>query len=144
MTVARIQYLLARSQHKGQKEYRFFLSGNDIGSNVRLRYAPDGFKDSSYTINRNMKYHGLFRTVSVETLIFVKDGRDLLQTAYEASGILANVTLTVMRLDMTTLTYYEYYKGVVDFSTYTITETGVEVQMIDTTFAEKIKNRANI
>lgn len=144
MSLTRIQELLAVSQHKGQKEYYFFLSGNNIGANQKLRYAPDGFIDSSYSITRNERWHGLFRTVSIETLIFVKDGRDLLQTEYEASGINAGVTLTVMRLDKSTMTYYEYYKGVVDFSTYRITETGVEVQIIDKTFAEKIKTRANI
>lgn len=134
--------LMAISDSAGQKKYIFFLECANIEPTpVQLRYAPDGWDSSKFSIVRNKKWHGLFRKVAVDELTFVKDGRDFLQDAYNTAGITAEIVFTVKKLNTTTYTYDNYYIGKPDLSTYKITETGVEIQIIDQSFTEKIKNR---
>lgn len=134
--------LMAISESATKKRWQFWLSNASKGV-MLLRYAPDGWEKSRFSIIRNEKYKGLFRKVSVNELTFVKDARDYLRDVYEGQGINAVCTFYVYRWNDTTQAYAEYFAGKVDFSTYKISETGVTVEAIDTSLHEKIKNREN-
>ena len=123
------------------KEYRFTLSEASEGVLV-LYHAPDGWMDSETTYSRHKTYGSVLRNVSTNELTFYKEGRDFIKNVYENTGIDANITLTVEKLDKSTNTYASYPSASkVDLSTYMVNEIGVSVQMIDTSFKEKLINR---
>lgn len=134
--------LMAISESKGQKRFRFQLREASQGI-LNMRYAPDGWKDGKFVIERNLIYMGLTRKVSVNELTFVKDARDFIRDCYEATGINAKIRFTVTRLNDSTQTYSIYFDGMIDLSTYNILETGVKVSVIDNSMTEKLKNREN-
>ena len=134
---------MAISESKGTKRFRFYLQ-NATGGLLLLRYAPGGWESAKFEIKRNEKYLGLFRSISFNELSFRKDSRDYIRDVYESQGINAVITFTVRRLDDTTGSYLDYFVGKIDLSTYKIDETGVQVQVIDTSFHEKVKNRESV
>jgi len=126
----------------GQKEFRFTLSEPSEGTLV-LHHIPDNWLKSETTYARHEKYHSVLRNVSSSELTFYKEGRNFLKNVYENSGIDANATMLVERLDKTTYDYETYPSaGKFDFSTYQVDETAVNIQMVDTEFKEKIINRS--
>lgn len=135
--------LMALSESKGTKRFRFYLQNSSKGI-LQLRYAPDGWKDSKFELKRNPIYNGLFRSISFNQLTFVKDGRDYIRDVYESHGINAVIFFTVRRFNDTTQIYDTYFAGKLDLSTYKIDETGATCQIIDTQLAEKIKNRESV
>ncbi len=136
----RQEELMAISESTGPKRFRFYLQNSSKGL-LLLRYAPAGWESAKFRIERNAKYYGLFRSMSVNELTFVKDARDYLRDVYEGQGINAEVEFRVQRLSNTTQAYVSYFTGKIDLSTYRIEETGVKVGVIDNSLTEKIKNR---
>jgi hypothetical protein len=134
---------MAISDSKGQKRFRFTLQNATQGL-LSLRFTPGGWDTAKFEIKRNEKYMGLFRSISFNELTWRKDGRDFIRDVYESQGINALIVYTVTRLDDSTGTYLEYVTGKLDLSTYKISETGVTCQVIDTSFAEKVKNREGV
>lgn len=130
-----------RSRSLGQKKFRFYLQNASAGL-IEMKYAPDGWDSSKFELKRNEKYLGLFRTISFNDLKFAKDARDYIRDVYEGQGINAEITFTVNRLGNDGI-YSNYYTGRLDLSTYKINETGVTVEITDTSLTEKIKNREN-
>lgn len=137
--------LMALSQNAGAKEFIFYLDSSAWGQ-VLLRYAPDRWSESGFKLVRNLKYKGLFRGVSVEELTFVKDGKQYIQNVFETEGVVGDIIFTVYRYDYTTWKYSTtpYFQGKIDLTTYKANNTGVTVQIIDTSFVEKIKSRENV
>jgi hypothetical protein len=135
--------LMAISEAKTQKKFRFYLQNASQGL-LLLRYEPGGWGDSKFELKRNDRYMGLFRSISFNDLKWVKDARDYIRDVYESQGINAIIMFTVERLDDTTGAYVNYFTGKLDLSTYKIEETAVSCQVIDTSFAEKVKNRENL
>ena len=134
--------LMAISESKGQKPYRFYLQNASAGLK-ELRFAPDGWDSAKFEIKRNERYQGLFRTISFNDLKFRKDARDYIRDVYEGQGINAVINFYVDRLG-NDWAYTRYFTGKLDLSTYKIDETGVACQVVDTSFSEKIKNRESI
>jgi hypothetical protein len=141
--VTRQQELMAISDSKTEKRFRFYLQNASKGL-LLLRFAPEGWKDSKFELKRNEKYMGLFRSISFNDLKWHKDSRDYIRDVYEGQGINAIIKFIVERLDDTTGSYLPYFTGKLDLSTYKIEETGVGCQVIDTSFAEKVKNRESV
>ena len=126
----------------GLKPFRFTLSEPSEGTLV-LYHSPDGWADAETTYSRHKTYHSVLRNASTNELIFYKEGRDFLKNCYENSGIDCNATMTVEKLNKTTNDYDSYpAAGKFDFSTYQVDEVSVKIQMIDTSFKEKVINRA--
>jgi len=134
--------LMAISNRKGVERWRFYLQNASQGL-LWLDEAPDGWKSGKFELKRDARYMGLFRSLSFNDLTFLKAARDFLQSVYEGQGINAKVTFGVQRMDDSTGDFIEYFTGKVDYTTYKVDETGVKVQIIDTSFAEKVKNREN-
>lgn len=133
--------LMAISDAKTSKRFRFYLQNASQGL-LLLRYAPDGWKSSKFELKRSEMYWGLTRVISFNELVFRKDARDFIRDVYESQGINALITFTVQRLSDAG-SYADYFTGKLDLSTYKISETGVTCQVIDTSFAEKVRNREN-
>lgn len=135
--------LINRTYNKGQKTYRFTLEEASQAS-LTLYHAPDGFiDDNAFSYNRNARYFSVLRKASENELYFVKEGRQFLVNVYENVGIDANITLTVEKLNDTTQEYESFpFANKVDLATYDVDEIGVYVQMMDSSFKEKIINRS--
>lgn len=125
----------------GQKPYKFVLSEASEGS-VTLYYSPNGWMDAETTYTRDKKYGSVLRNASTNELEFFKEGKKFLKNCYENSGIDCDAWMSVSKLDKTTNTYVSYpAAGKFDFSTYQVDEVSVKIQMIDTSFKEKVINR---
>lgn len=139
----RQQELMAKSGDAGQTDFIFYLKHGENDAQL-LRYAPDGWNNAGLQLVRNKKYKGVFRKITINQLTFIKDGKDFLQTVYEYFGISAQVILIVQKLDKATFVYSDYFIGSIDFSTYRITDTGIDVQVLDNSLSEKVLNRSTI
>lgn len=127
--------------NRSNKDYRFTLSEPTEGVKV-LTHAPDGWADAETTYIRHSTYKSVLRNTSTNELTFYKEGKEFIQNVYERSGIDANITFTVEKLNKSTWSYEDYpAANKIDLSTYMVDEIGVTVQLIDTKFKEKIINR---
>ena len=133
--------ILNKTYNRGQKPFRFTLSEASEGVLV-LHHSPDGWMDAETTYSRHKVYRSVLRNTSTNELTFYKEGRDFIRNVYENSGIDANITLTVEKLNKTTWAYESYPSAnKIDLATYIINEIGVSVQLMDTQFKEKLINR---
>jgi len=129
--------LIALNRATTYKQYSFSLNG------TALKFAPDGWSDDEYTMQRDMKLFGVFRKFAASELKFVKDGRDILETIYESDGVNAVCNFTVNELLSTGATRNRFV-GYIDFSTYKITEISVDVAVIDGSFTDLILSRSKV
>lgn len=135
------QELINRQYNNAQKTFRFTISEPSQGTKV-LYTMPDGWQDNETTYTRSDVYGSVLRNLSTNELTFYKEGRDFIQSVYENSGIDANITFAVEKLDKTDYTYKSYPSAnKIDLSTYEIDEIGVRVGLVDTEFKEKLINR---
>jgi len=110
------------------------------GGNYQLKFAPDGWEDDEYQVNRDMQLFGMFSKFTVGELKFVKDGRDYISALYEANGVNANCTITVYETPPSGIERVRFI-GKIDFKTYKITELSVDVQVKDSTFTDLVLDR---
>jgi len=129
------------SRDAGNKLYRFVLSEASQGE-LQLYHAPDGWNDYEIEYNRHKLYNSVLRKGSSLDLTFVKEGRDFLQAVYENTGIDADITITISKLEVSTNTYQDFPSpSKVSLAQYKIDETGVTVKLVDDDFKEKVFNR---
>jgi len=134
---------ISKVYNKSDKPFKFVLSEPSEGT-ITLHHAPDGWQDAETTYSRHKTYGSVLRSSSTNELTFYKEGRDFLKNCYENTGIDCNATMTVYKLNTSTWVYDTYPSaGKFDFSTYQINEIGVKIQMMDTSFKEKVLNRAS-
>jgi len=119
------------------KQFRFTLSYG--GTDTVLDYAPDGFANGQTKIVRNKIYRGLFRTLAVNELTFIADGRSILETLYDTDGVDAECYLNVERFINNEYVFYASLK--LDFATYKKDSVSVKIQAVDASILEKVKNR---
>lgn len=124
------------------KRYRFTLYNKAFGTLV-LRHAPDGWAEDEFSMSRSMKYFGVFRKFSQSELKFIKEGRDYLQSCYEAFGVNADVIITVDYYS-TQNVYSTRFEGTIDFSTWKVNELSAAVQIKDGGFQDLIFNRESV
>jgi len=127
--------LISKNNPLTPKKYSFLLDS------YALKFAPDGWEDDEYTLQRDMKLFGVFRKFANSEMKFVKDGRDYLRDVYEAGGVNSTCLFTVTEL-LTTGVIRNRFVGHIDFSTYKITELSVDVQVIDGSFTDLILTRS--
>lgn len=133
----------ALSNDQGLKPFEFTLFEPSEGT-LLLKTSPDGWANAETTYNRDKVWGSVLRNTSTKELTFYKKGRDFLKNVYENSGIDANATMTVKKLNVATQVYDSYpAAGKFDFSTYIVNEISVKIQMMDTSFKEKVLNRAS-
>lgn len=120
------------------KELKFIL--NYLSIDTELTYAPDGWEKESINIKRSMDYYGLFHSFSIP-LLFVKDGAEILRTAYYTSGLKAVVLCKIYKRNVMTNIFELTYTGKIDFSTFIDSKDTVEVTIIDSGIYTDIKNK---
>jgi len=120
------------------KELKFIL--NYLSVDTELTRAPDGWDKESINIKRSMDYYGLFHSFSIP-LLFVKDGADILRTAYYTSGLKAIVTAKIYKRNVMTNLFELAYTGKIDFSTFIDTKDTVECTLIDSGIYTDLKNK---
>lgn len=90
-----------------------------------------------------MKWHGIFFDYAPK-LRFVKDGRSFVQFYYEKYGIETEIILRIEKLDSLTGQFLIDYVGKLNLTTYKVTTTTCDVNVENTGFLQKLKNRQDI
>lgn len=122
------------------KQFRYTLTYQ--GNDVELYYAPRGWDDETLgNYSRSKEYFGLIRSFSLP-LRFVKDGAEILRTAFINDGIQAGVRIKIERR-RNLWDYETIYIGDLDFSTYEYDGLEVSVQLMDSGISSDIKAREN-
>lgn len=113
-----------------------------------LEHTPDGWLDISIDNVRNNKYFALDRSFTVP-LDFVRDGAYILKDAYYKQGIEAKVWLVISKqklfYDGAEYGYYYdgYYRGEIDFSTFTDTGSKVTCNIMEGGAVKYVKANEN-
>lgn len=141
--MGRQQDLITLNDSLDSRDFKFYLSNPAYGT-LLLKHAPDGYAEDEFSFIRDMKTFGVFNKFAENELKFVKEGRDYVQQCYEAFGTNADVALTVWKLNYDTLVYKLRFQGTLDFSTYKISEISADVQVVDSSFAEKVLKREGV
>jgi hypothetical protein len=122
--------------------FRFYLSHFSTGS-YEIKYGPDMSDELSLVFARNLNYHGIQRTVGVNVK-FVKDGYDYLQAVYEAYGIAADITFTILELNKQINDYQLFFEGKINLESYNIDKIIVTVGIEETGILQKFTNNDDI
>ncbi len=132
-------------------KYRFVLSfvlHSEIG-NLELKHAPLEWKEIELLLKRDLETHGVYITAVVNSLTFIKEGKNLLQDLYASKGVFSICNLFIYYLDHATRTYVSMpssYK--LDFNTYklvnlTKTTNGITISALPTDIISKFQQRKN-
>lgn len=132
--------LEALNRSTDRNHYSFELSNPFFGS-VILQFAPDGWDDDEYSIERDMRSFGVFRKFATNELSFPKDGRDFLRNIYEGFGPNAECTITATEFTPWRVQLTKFI-GKLDFSTYKISELFVKIKVTDGSFTDLVLTRA--
>ena len=134
---------MAMTKSNARKDYYFVLQQSSYGT-LTLNFVPNGWDSGEEQFIRNETYHGVFRTMTTKELEFVKEGKQFITNVYETFGVDAVITLNVYKLNKSTYSYALDYSGKIDLATYVVDAEKVSVQVLDTAFSEKIKNRESV
>lgn len=121
--------------------YKFILLHKTLGRYV-LKHDPIGWDSQKLTFKRSNTYHGITVEYSQE-LEFIKDGKDYLQTVYEAEGIEGVVEVIVQAQNLN-LRWETQYIGVINFSKYENGETRLKTNIEQTGFTRRFLNGEDI
>lgn len=122
--------------------YKFYLYHQDVGRYTRIK-DPVGWDSLGKVIKRDLKWHGIFFDYAPK-LRFVKDGRAFIQFYYEKYGIETEILLRIEKLDTLTRQYQVDYVGRLNLTSYKVGTTTVDVNVENTGFLQKLKNRQDI
>ena len=132
-------------------KYRFVLSfvlHSEIG-NLELKNAPIEWKEIQLLLRRDKETHGVYIQAVVNSLTFIKEGKNLLQELYASKGVFSICNLFIYYLDHATRTYVSMptsYK--LDFNTYklvnlTRSTNGVQINCLEEDMISKFQQRKN-
>ncbi len=126
-------------------EYRFFLYHVDLGNWTRIP-DPKGWDGLHKTRQRfgggeniNNPWHGLFNEYTAK-VSFIKRGKNIIQSLFELYGIEQEVILKIEKKDTKTHRFNTDYEGRLNFTTYEINTTEVNINVEQIGFTERIKN----
>jgi len=137
------QQIYGKGHSNTPKTFKYVLSSTDYGV-LTLRNVPEGWDGAELTFLRDSTYKGVIESFSTNSLKFVKESRDYIQTAYEAKGIDYEITVRIYLLNNSTFQYQLYFTGKIDLSTYKIDAIGVDCEVIPTGFQNTVLNRDSI
>ena len=118
------------------KKFRYYLITS--GATVEVPHAPIGYDEAIAAYKRDMNYWGVIRSFTFP-LSFVLSGGEYLKSIFMNKGIDEIVTLRVDKLDNSTLSYFTLYSGELDFSQAKVTNTAIEVPVMDGDLQSKVK-----
>jgi hypothetical protein len=117
--------------------YYAMLPGPTL-TNLTLSNDPDGWDDVLVKYDRSLNYFGLIRSYSIP-LRFFKEGAHALRESFYTFGIIADLTITIKKLDRLTMTYYSAYTAKADFKTFKDYDNYVEVTFIESGLVAMMK-----
>jgi len=124
------------------KRFKFVLQ--TVDTIKELKYAPKGWDKMEYTLKRDKEWKGVLISISTKELTFVKDGKALIVSAYEAHDIDYEIKVHIYLQVNGTFQYEGYFSGKTDLASYNVDSTGVTVKITKTGFQETVLNRSSI
>ncbi|MCE2937541.1 MAG: hypothetical protein LW845_16130 [Flammeovirgaceae bacterium] len=123
------------------KLYNFYIYHNSFAEQYWVKIQdPVGWNSLGKTINRRMKWHGIFYEYTPK-LKFVQDGRLLIQRVYETYGVQAELLLRIDAWDELTRKYVRDFTGRLNLTTYSIDKDYVELNVEPRGLLKTIENR---
>lgn len=120
--------------------FQFYLYHPDLGRPQRIKNDPVGWDTLGKSIVRDPKWHGVFFEYTPK-LKFVKDGKSVVQYFFDKYDVEANVILIIKKYDLPSRTYLLDYMGKLNYTTYKVSDLFAEVNVEQTGFIQKLKNR---
>ncbi|MFN7485184.1 MAG: hypothetical protein ACK5WO_16660 [Cyclobacteriaceae bacterium] len=123
------------------KLLNFYLFHNSFAEQYWVKIQdPVGWNSLGKTINRRMKWHGIFYEYTPK-LKFVQDGRLLIQRVYETFGVQAEILLRIDVWDEITRKYVRDFTGRLNLLTYSIDKDFAEVSIETAGILKTLDNR---
>jgi len=130
------------SHSNTEKRFRYTLLTKDDPS-LTMYHAPEGWETGELTFIRDPLYKGVIESYSTDSLKFVKEAKNFIQTAYERGGIDYEITIYIDILN-NSFSYQRYFTGKLDLSTYEINSINVSCEVIPSGFQNVVLNRDDI
>jgi hypothetical protein len=121
---------------------KYVLSCKDNDSRLESFTDPKGWNDDEKEFARNEEYHGIFTKFS-NSLKFIDDGADYIDTIRELYGINAEVKLTKYEKNPHTDKWERSYWGYLDLSTWVSEKNETSVKFNSGGLEQTIKAREN-
>jgi hypothetical protein len=123
----------------------YYINGNVVSltsTKTPINYAPQNWDVTQLDWERGFKYHGIVRKTST-TFEFHKDSANILRSIYYASGVNGYAKFVIERFN-NTLAVQDYellYDGEINFVSYRSTLYGVQCEIIEGGFLNKLESR---
>lgn len=123
----------------------YFMNGNVVDlttTKTPLIYAPQNWDVTELNWERGFKYHGIVRKTST-TFEFHKDSASILRSVYYNGGVNAYAKFVIERFNDTfaVQNYELLYDGEINFVSYKSTLYGVQCEIIEGGFLNKLGSR---
>lgn len=123
----------------------YFMNGNVVDlttTKTPLRYAPQNWEETQLDWERGFKYHGIVRKTST-TFEFHKDSANILRSIYYNEGVNGYAKFVIERFNNTFAVqdYELLYDGEINFVSYRSTLYGVQCEIIEGGFLNKLESR---
>jgi hypothetical protein len=119
---------------------RYFIYGKPFDS--LLIQEPKGWESDQKELLRSEKYEGIFYVLS-NNLMFYKDAKDALQSAYDIFGIKADIRIERESRNENTDVWEIDYVGYLDFKTYKKNKNFISLKVNESKFFQNIEARFN-
>ena len=123
----------------------YFMNGNVVDlspTKIPLNFAPQNWDITQLDWERGFKYHGIVRKTST-TFEFHKDSANILRSIYYNGGVNAYAKFVIERFNNTfaVQNYELLYDGEINFVSYRSTLYGVQCEIIEGGFLNKLESR---
>lgn len=123
--------------HKSRK---YTITINEV--DTELSISPDGWKDDDVEFQYSEEFGTFGRSIILQTLIFHREGAELLKALYDVNSVDSEAKLSVQYLTEN-YGYSLYYTGDFDFTTYSYDakKEAVSIEIIDSSDIAILENR---
>ena len=123
----------------------YFMNGNVVDlspTKIPLNFAPKNWDITQLDWQRGFKYHGIVRKTST-TFEFHKDSANILRSIYYNGGVNGYAKFVIERFNNTfaVQNYELLYDGEINFVSYRSTLYGVQCEIIEGGFLNKLESR---
>ena len=123
----------------------YYMNGNVVDlspTKIPLKFAPQNWEITQLDWERGFKYHGIVRKTST-TFEFHKDSANILRSIYYNGGVNAYAKFVIERFNNTfaVQNYELLYDGEINFVSYRSTLYGVQCEIIEGGFLNKLESR---
>jgi len=123
----------------------YYMNGNVVSltaTKTALKYAPENWDITQLDWERGFKYHGIVRKTST-SFQFHKDSASILRSIYYTSGVngYAKFVIEIFNNTLSVQNYQLLYDGEINFVSYRSTLYGVQSEVIEGGFLNKLESR---